>query len=283
MFTVGIYGFTLTKITHFSFGTMYPIETSFLKLKKYRQDKGKLYLTALLELDIIDKSETDDIIFHLEKILSFIEQRAVFIRHQLNNKTHKFDLPIDYPLFITPNINLSSSGEIILEDCFSKNSRRYFIELAINKIIIARDRPFTTILHKNVLVFSNPINYLDVSYYLLFSGLESLVRERENDFKSNITPIMYRYLKKHGFNINQQNNKHHDISLDIYCSLRNALFHNGQFQTMPMKRGSKTISFALKDFYSQFKRLNCLVILKEAEFSDHHINWNFSDYRNPFI
>ena len=97
MFTVGIYGFTLTKITHFSFGTMYPIETSFFKLKKYRQDKEKLYLTALLELDIIDKSETDDIIFHLEKILSFIEQRAVFIRHQLNNKTHKFGLTHRFP------------------------------------------------------------------------------------------------------------------------------------------------------------------------------------------
>ncbi|EAN1997062.1 hypothetical protein LYZ22_004034 [Salmonella enterica] len=282
MFTIGIYGFTLTKVTHFSFGTMYPVETSLFKLKKYRQDKDKLYLTAFLELDVPDRNEVTDLIFHLEKILSFIEQRPVLIKYQLHDKENKNNLSDNYPRNIIPNINLSSSGEVLLEDSFSKNSRRYFIELAINKIVIAEDRPFATMLHKNVLVFSNPVNYLDVSYYLLFSGLESLVRERENDFKSNIAPIMYRYLTKHGFNVKQQNNKHHEISLDIYCSLRNALFHNGQFQTTPMKRGSQLISFALKDFYSQFKRLNCLVILKEAGFNDTSINWDFSDYRHPF-
>ncbi|EAW5752874.1 hypothetical protein FFZ03_22030, partial [Salmonella enterica] len=111
---------------------------------------------------------------------------------------------------------------------------------------------------------------------------ESIARQRENDLSNNAPSVLYKYLSKFKFDIKQQDNKRPPRSLDIYSGLRNALFHNGEYQTAPMKRNGTECTFLLKDYYSYFSRLNSLVILKEANFEDGKINWDFVNYRHYF-
>ncbi|EFC6555524.1 hypothetical protein E6C94_13725 [Escherichia coli] len=282
MLTVGIYGFNITKVTHFSFGTIFPVIKSASEITKIMRTKTELHLTAFLELDIKDNNECRDIIFHLSAILSFIEQRPVSFGYALKKHETIDNLDNDYPKVITSTLPLVSNGIMIKEDYFSKNSRRYFIESALNKIIIDKDHQFSLLIHKNTQVFINQTNYIDIKYYLLFSGLESIARQRENDLTSGIASVLYKYLKKFNFDIKQQDNKRPSHSLDIYASLRNALFHNGTYQTPPLKRNGAISTFLLKDYYSLFRRLNCLVILKEAGFDDGRINWDFVSFRYHF-
>ncbi|WDX32953.1 hypothetical protein [Salmonella enterica] len=282
MLTVGIYGFNITKVTHFSFGTMFPTCKSISEIIKKMKSRDELHLTAFLELDINDDTECRDILFHLTAILSFIEQRPVSFGYSLRKHESMGNLDDDYPKLINIAYSIKSTGIIIKEDYYSKNSRRYFIEAALNKIIIEKDRHYSTLLHKNVQVFSTPQRYIDVSYYLLFSGLESIARQRENDLSNNAPSVLYKYLSKFKFDIKQQDNKRPPRSLDIYSGLRNALFHNGEYQTAPMKRNGTECTFLLKDYYSYFRRLNSLVILKEANFEDGKINWDFVNYRHYF-
>lgn len=283
MKTFGIYGFNITKTIHFSFGRMIPRVRKIAEIKKLMQDTRNLRLTGFVELDLINTDEIFDLIDQLEKVLTFIEQRQVIITNGLHDNETPFNLGSDYPLECLSHSILRSTGAVLHEDYFSKNSRRYFIEMAINKITIEKDNVFAAMLHKNTLVFSNPKNFIDLSYFLIFSGLETIARHRMNDIKSPAPSVLFKYLKKLEFNVKQQDNTDPYRSLDIYCNLRNALFHNGEFQTPPMKRGKEIQTFMLRDFFSQLRRLNCLVLLKEAGINYSEINWDYVNTRAYFV
>ncbi|EAY2921391.1 hypothetical protein FHP52_18020, partial [Salmonella enterica] len=132
MLTVGIYGFNITKVTHFSFGTMFPTCKSISEIIKKMKSRDELHLTAFLELDINDANECRDILFHLTAILSFIEQRPVSFGYSLRKHESMGNLDDDYPKLINIAYSIKSTGIIIKEDYYSKNSRRYFIEAALN-------------------------------------------------------------------------------------------------------------------------------------------------------
>lgn len=126
MLTVGIYGFNITKVTHFSFGTMFPTCKSISEIIKKMKSRDELHLTAFLELDINDANECRDILFHLTAILSFIEQRPVSFGYSLRKHESMGNLDDDYPKLINIAYSIKSTGIIIKEDYYSKKLQKIF-------------------------------------------------------------------------------------------------------------------------------------------------------------
>lgn len=281
MGTYGIYGYGVTRNTSLSFGEIIPLQRTFKEINSKIKNKDKLELTGFINLEGLNEKEEESYLFHLEIVLSFIEQRKVLIRHKLKKHESYDCLDSDYPLGITPWFTLSPGGSVIIEDSFSKNSRRNFIDVATNKMAFHEDKEFIQIIHKNVLTFSNPQNFVDVNYYLFFSGLEALARKRTSFTGNNTAQALFGYLKDTFF-IKQQHNDNYLISLDSYVELRNSIFHNGKL-VAKLKNRPFEQEVSLKDLYSCFKRLNVLSILRDAGFDDGYINWDFTNYRDTLI
>lgn len=279
MSVYGIYGYGVTREISLFFGKILPITHSVKELTDKITNKDKLELTGFLIFDNVSREK--NYIFHLEVVLSFIEQRRVLIRHKL--KTHEtIDyLDSDYPKSLTIDLELNSRANVIIEDWRSPDSRKTFIDTAMNKIIHLNDEEFIQIIHKNVLTFSNPLVYADVNYYLWFSGLEALARKRVSKYGTDIAGALYLYLNDK-FIIKQQCNENPLISIDAYVALRNGIFHNGKLVTELKNRPFKQ-EVSLKKLHGCFKRLNILSILKDTEFDDGFVNWDFTNYRYTFI
>lgn len=275
----GIYGYNITNVTYFSFGKITPIHLSPHKLFHLMRDAQKLHLTSFLEVDAEFKSQERNIIFQLENTLSFIEQRPVIIKNKLREHEVTSTLDSDYPDYLASETRLPNPANIIAEN----DSRDKVIEGAFQKLIINTDDCLSKVIHKNIMVFSNPINYIDISYYLLFSGLESIARQRLMDMNSNTNIVIANYLQNFKFNVKADNVKDEARSIQTYCHLRNALFHNGEFQTKPININDKTTIYKLEDYYPLFRRLNYLTILKELGVNSKNINWDYVSYRNSLI
>jgi len=243
------------------------------------RDAQKLHLTSFLEVDAEFKSQERNIIFQLENTLSFIEQRPVIIKNKLREHEVTSTLDSDYPDYLASETRLPNPANIIAED----DSRDKVIEGVFQKLIINTDDCLSKVIHKNIMVFSNPINYIDISYYLLFSGLESIARQRLMDMNSNTNIVIANYLQNFKFNVKADNVKDEARSIQTYCHLRNALFHNGEFQTKPININDKTTIYKLEDYYPLFRRLNYLTILKELGVNSKNINWDYVSYRNSLI
>ncbi|WP_247189648.1 hypothetical protein [Escherichia coli] len=272
----GIYGYNITNVTDFSFGKITPIHSSAHKLFHLMRDTQKLHLTSFLEIDTEFKSQETNIIFQLENILTFIEQRPVIIKNKLKEHEAISSPDSDYPSCLSSETPLPNPTNIITEN----DSKVKLIEGAFQKLIINTDDCLSKVIHKNIMVFSNPINYIDISYYLLFSGLESIARQRLMDINSNTNIVIANYLQGFEFNVNADNIKNEARSIQTYCHLRNALFHNGEFQTKPININGKTTIYKLKDYYPLLRRLNYLTILKELGINSKNINWDYVNYRN---
>ncbi|EOZ1500558.1 hypothetical protein U9655_002234 [Enterobacter asburiae] len=272
----GIYGYNITNVSDFSFGKITPIHSSSHKLFHLMRDAKKIHLTSFLEIDKEFKNKERKIIFHIENILTFIEQRPVIIKNKLREHEVISTLDSDYPDYLSSETPLPNPANIITEN----DSKFKLIENAYQKLIINTDDCLSKMIHKNIMVFSNPINYIDTSYYLLFSGLESIARQRLMDMKSNTNIVIANYLKNFGFNVKADSVKNEARSIQTYCHLRNALFHNGEFQTKPININGKTTIYKLEDYYPLLRHLNYLTILKELSVNSKHINWDYIVYRN---
>ncbi|EAO5662844.1 hypothetical protein GJX34_01665 [Salmonella enterica] len=276
MSVYGIYGYHITNIANFSFGRIMPIHQSSHRLFYLLRDTHKIHLTAFLEVDEKIKNLEAKVIFQLENTLSFIEQRPVIIKNKLRPHETTSILDSGYPDHLESESSLPNPANIIDEHTL----RNIIIEGAFQKLIIGNDECLSKVIHKNIMVFSNRYSFADISYYLLFSGLESIARERLMDVDSNANIVIANYLQKFNFNIKADNVKDESRSAQTYCHLRNALFHNGDFQTKPININNKITIYKLKDYYPSFRRLNYLTILKELGINSDNINWDYVNYRN---
>lgn len=90
-----------------------------------------------------------------------------------------------------------------------------------------------------------------------------------------------KFLKSLGFNVKQHAPNDLTRSISTYTNLRNALFHNSQTKIEIDYNGEK-VELDLNDYFSYFKRLVPLVIIKYIGFDDEHIRWESWIDRQPF-
>ncbi|CAH1455676.1 hypothetical protein B6J47_00965 [Klebsiella pneumoniae] len=287
MIRLGIYGYECTKEYKFNDFKITPLYKRHSESYKLAKDKDAYHLTAFVEyingntkkLNIMNlRSEIHD----LEAVLSFIDHRDVIISNELREHETYDNLDMDYPRKIISHQRKNGGGCVIINDAFSSDSRETFIALTM-KQLQSESNPinesFRKAFFKTIEVFRARESFIDISYYLLFSALESLCRAKQNDYKSkcSATPIK-NVLTEYGFDIKQENKKEPCKSIMTYVHLRNALFHNGE---LTAKTNDGDI-FEMKDYYPALHRLLPLILIKHIGFDDNRINWNSWLDRIPF-
>ncbi|ENF2906863.1 hypothetical protein ACRFDE_003218 [Escherichia coli] len=284
MTQIGIYGYCFTKEFTFKGGTLIPRYKSFKERKENKYDGSEYVLSGFFSPAHASENTVTQIIYDLSAVLSFIEQKNVIISNFLEEHETPEKLDNNFPLKLKSK--RKSSLGIIVEDCFSEKSRSAFIELAMDKLhrnINSHQNPFRTAFYKSIFSFRERMDYVDVKYFLNFSALESLCRYIDNESTSSYTPqIITKVLKDYGFNVSKEGNPVPQRNVIHYCTLRNSLFHNGNYIGY-IKKDDPSSIIKLSDYYSNLNLLLPLVLMKYIGFDDGLINWDsWIDYE-PFL
>ena len=277
MVRIGIYGYECTRKATFDTFSIIPRYTDFRQVKSLASAEWNYHLTAFLEIPGKKQFDTDtrNLAFDLGAVLSFIDHKDVIIANFLNDSETYENLSNDFPLKLVGQKRHDGGGQVIESDTFAAKSRGDFIELALSKLSDKSDPnndAFRQAFFKSVEVFRARKPYIDISYYLLFSGLESLSRSVFEDYSSNAARPICNLLKRYGFNIEQDNANNLQRAVSTYTHLRNAMFHNGEFEKRVNINGEDVV-LKLTDYCSQFEQLVPLALIKYINFDDGHVNW----------
>lgn len=285
MTQIAIYGFNFTKKITFDGGVLTPIFSSFHDIKEGGWANDKYLLTGFFEPKTANYVNQQQLIFDLEAVLSFIEQKNVIISGELENDETPFNFKPSLHKILNKKRD-KGPGAIIIEDSYSPKSREHFISLAMKKL---NDDPtqkqdtFRTSFFKSMLGFREALNYIDVRYYLLFSALEALCRFIKNDYHPAKSPqIITDILKEYGFNVEKTGHHPEQRNIMHYCKLRHSLFHNGKYVAY-LDEKNLAGEIEIKNYSSNLNLLVPLVLMKYIGFDDEYVNWDSWIDRHPFI
>jgi hypothetical protein len=115
---------------------------------------------------------------------------------------------------------------------------------------------------------------LEITYFLLISGLEAFCRASQDDFQTKNAAIpITKQLKSYGFNVFQDNPSELSRSVSTYLHIRNALFHQGDFTaTININNGMVALNCSKHLF--NLSMLCSLTVMKAIGFDDGHTNWD---------
>lgn len=266
-----IYGFQITNAFTVCGLQFVPAIQTLREAALAARDKTQYNLTAV----VIADSFPGDVLFRLEAVLSFIEHLDVLITEP-QQLTHGDPLN-QFDKTLRLSRRNSGGGAIIGNDSVFPSSRPKFIELALIRLADAAHCEATgyrTLFFKVTETFRQRRPFVEVSYFLMFSGLETYVRKTLNDFHSrDVAKLLAQRLRAMGFNVDNFNQSQPERSTDTYARLRNALFHNSAFDATK-NNGGITTTYQLNDFFGQFSILMSLVVVKATDFDDGHLNWD---------
>lgn len=284
MKSYGIYGYEISKPAELDGFKLTPLTENYTEVKRKASDLDGYHLTGFLEIDERKFPDQGSLIFDLQGVLSFIDQKNIIISNQLHEHETFENLDKDYPTKLTALKRINGGGNVILGDARSPNSRKNFIEMALAKLRESdvENGAFRGAFFKSIEVFRGSNSFIDVNYYLLFSALESLSRFHVNDYTSrNCSTPIAKFLEPYGFDISQDNTNEIVKAVSTYTHIRNALFHNGRFECEVNING-RMEKITITEYYSQFNMLIPLIMIKYVGFDDGHINWNCWLDRMPF-
>lgn len=277
---LGIYGYSTTRDFSIPGASFRARSNDLTEVRKWMKEKYALHLTAIVKFD--EPCDVRERAFDLEAVLVFVQQRNVLIRRfQRDENFNKIDFEHLEPS-IDQNYAIYGNGAIIMEEEFARCSRQNFIKASMKKIDSSgsiSDESLRLAFFKNVEIYRSARSFIDVEYYLLFSALEALARDRLKNRNPGIADILTKYLKGHGFDVHKANLQCLERSMDSYTKVRDTLFHNGGFEEIKTitdeKSGiEKSVLFRINDYYDKIKRLLPLVLMKEIGFDDGKINWD---------
>jgi hypothetical protein len=266
-----VYGYECTQRAAFDLFELRPRFNALPEAKAKARDKSLYHLTAVLVGDRL----TAPIAFQLEAVVSFIEQLDVVITDPI--VIDGPDLFSSLPLTLPTHGRHDGGGATLLADVFLGNSRAKFIRSCLRHLQddhFCSTTQFADLLFKQVETFRQRRPFLEVSYFLLYSGLESHARAVMNDrMNRNSSDPIARLLVSYGFDLAVERPTDPRRSVSTYTHLRNALFHNGDLEATINVNG-QAVTLKLLDFYANFLLLVSLVVFKAISFDDGHINWN---------
>ncbi|WP_285446638.1 hypothetical protein [Xanthomonas sp. fls2-241-TYG-148] len=275
MKTSAIYGFEFTRSFSASGFLFRPVEADYSAAKKRARNLSAHEITGTVS----GQKLTRETLFDLEGVLSFIEHLEVLVSEPESAKDAA-DNPGDYfeSALIKRHRN-NGGGAVIESDAFNpwRDSRSMFIELALNKLSdesFCKETRFRSLLFKCVETFRQRQPFLDITYFLLISGLEALSRAIQKDYTSKNAAIpITKTLQGFGFEVYQDNPKCLARSISSYLHIRNALFHQGDFSAT-VKINSDQVTLNCANYLFSLSMLVSLTIMKAVGFDDGHTNWN---------
>jgi hypothetical protein len=273
-----IYGFHITKPIVLGSTVIQPRTTDHQTAETWTRDLGTYHLTAVL----IIEGATDQFLINLEASLTFIERLDIFIGSGLpvdgNEPFSKFEVSVK------THRRSDGGGQMIGVDTFFPASRELFIKKILQKLedeIFCESTQFKQLFFKCIEQFRQRRQFVEVSYFLLFSGLETFARSVEHDEESDAEIPISKLLINYGFDVSINKPKNLVRAVSTYAYLRNALFHNSKF-SITKKINNVEVTFSLFDYLYNITQLTNLVVLKAVEFDDGHTNWDSWVDRQPF-
>jgi hypothetical protein len=270
-----IYGFEFTREFTAAGLQFSPITTDHQAAKRLARDLRSHHLTGTVFGEKVDR----ELIYELEGVLSFIEHLDVMILFPANeSEDNQYPTDLFEPTITTHKRN-NGGGAVIGSDAFNrwKESRQQFIELALSHL---RDKEFCertkfrSLLFKCVETFRQRQPFLEITYFLLISGLEAFCRASQSDYKSSNAAIpITRQLKAYGFNVFQDKPSDLSRSISTYLHIRNALFHQGEFITTVNINNGKVELNCSKHLFN-LSMLCSLTVMKAIGFDDGRTNWD---------
>lgn len=277
-FVCAVYGYECTCAATLGDFELIPRYTDLSVARERARDKTALNLTAVLS----GQSLSSDMAFQMEAILSFIEHLAVVVSDPTDavagDPFHHF------PAALPAHGRHDGGGAVLMSDVFFGNSRAAFIRQCMQKLSDAQfnvQTKFSDLLYRVVETFRQRRPLLEVSYYLLFSALESHARAVTGDRRSSAAVPITRLLQTYGLQIYQDQPTDLARSISTYAHIRNAIFHNSELEAVVNIQGTNT-TLRVQDYYANLCLLLPLVAFKAIGYDNGHINWDSWIDRQPF-
>lgn len=270
METVGIYGYDITRpVALPGSRVIHPRTTEHSRSDRWSADNQAYNLTAVLT----GKSLAPQFLYHLDATLAFVEQADVYLGDAVKGDA----LPdfTQFPERLEMRRRPTDQGCAVIQDWQEPESRGEFIRRCLVRLEDAawcERTKFHLLLHKGIETFRQRENFVDIAYFLLFSGLEGFARGLEGVTSGSTPQVIVKMLRRYGFEVAE---KHAELvrSIKAYEVLRNALFHNVHLEAVWRTGGEEHI-LMVSDYMYHLRVLVRLVVLKAVDFYDGRINWN---------
>lgn len=268
-----IYGFEITRSISFGTCCIEPITNSYDEAHRLARDLEAYHLTATLVGDALPEDER----FKLEGVLCFIEHLDVIVFPAAQLIDDAEPSASRLPTILRRQRRNNGGGAVIGEDTFFRQSRSDFLALAMSKLCddaFCKSTKFNILLYKCVETFRQRSPFLEITYFLLFSGLESFARASLNDTTTrNASKPIYGLLNSYGLSVLLDDQSNLPRSIATYTRLRNSLFHNSEFRAT-VRVGGSDIQLDASAYLFHLSMLVSLTILKAVGFDDGHTNWD---------
>lgn len=275
----GIYGYQITRPIDLPNLRIEPRTNDHQQAKQWARDLENYQLTAVLK----GASISDDLLFDLEAVLSFVEHLDVLISSPAE-QTSEDPFP-QFPSSITTHRRNNGGGAVIGDDSFFPTSRESFIPKALDRLQdkeFCEKTQFRALFFKCIETFRQHRQFVEIEYFLLYSGLESYARAVCNDRTNrNSSEPINKLLTDYGFDVQIERPSDLRRAVSTYTHLRNALFHNSEFTATINVNGAE-VELKIFDYLYNISQLVVLVILKAVKFDDNHINWDSWIDHQPF-
>jgi len=264
----GVYGFDITQPIQLSGCVIEPLHEA-SEAHQRASDRGAYRLTAVLRGEAL----TPEFLFDLSAVLSFVEGMDVALSEPENVEP---DSVAELPSTLYRQKRHPGPGAVIMRDHFNRTSRATFVALAMRHLQDQRfcERTnFRTLLFHSVEAFRQRSPFIELTWFLLFTALESHARLVQNAKGGTCPPILVKTLKPYGFDVVEHDPSDPFRSMSTYARLRNALFHNASREWTGTENG-RNVSLTMSEHLNGLQTLVALTTVKVAGFDDGHINWN---------
>lgn len=273
---IGVYGYDISYLLKLQSFHLTPITEISEEARRLATNQKEFKLTAIVSLTetamSLSSGALDRCLHDLEAALIFCQQQWIKLSHGGDYKDLKDALnrmPSDLGVLqyrpctrelIMPKFDLR---ERLLNLCLEKLADEKFDEKT----------HFRKAFFRNVESLRLNVGFVDLTYYLTFSALEMMARRSGSDYDSSASKVLYQFLHgKYNFDVYQDCPRKGARSLQRYACLRNALFHNGNWQCEANENGQKII-LKLEDYISNLERLLPDVLLRVIDYDDEFIHW----------
>ena len=273
-----IYGFQITKPITIGSAIIRPRTADHRTAEKWSRDQSTYHLTGVL----VAETATDEFLFNFEAGLAFIERLDVLVGEVV--PLDGDDPFLQFDATLNRHRRSDGGGAMIGIDTLFPSSREIFLQKLLQRledVSFCETTQFKQLFFKCVEQFRQRRQFVEVSYFFLFSGLETFARAVQNDRDLSAARPISRLLNNYGFDVSIDRPNDLIRAVSTYAHLRNALFHNSEFVAEVNFNGN-LVKLKMFDYLFNLTQLANLVVLKAIDFDDQHINWNSWVDRQPF-
>lgn len=248
-----IYGFYFKQYFSFNDFTFIPVkhDVSFWDEVKISKDKYQYNLTGYIETSEIDREE---FIFNMQAVLTFVQQQDVLIKDATNSEVgESYESDFERRGTGAPFATFFELQTEIVEKLYLKLIDNKDLCNLIGKNSVfdeEHNAEFKSLVFKVTEPFHMRRPFVEMSYFLYFSGLESFCKQYLSSYFSEIKIVndasknfaqMLEKMEINYIQVDTEDSRHNlrkqnlskelflKLSLSTYSNLRNKLFHQNLF------------------------------------------------------